>query len=134
MLDVQTAQLRTYSREVFTPCDMGLHWAKAWKCDLCGHTWLAVSSEPPQQCPKCRKRHWHDGEDHTTLQPRGGCENAAALEQSCTAGAAVPAKPRFERKTCPECRGCPPDITRCSDPRFWKPCKTCANLGYIIED
>jgi hypothetical protein len=67
---------------------MSLHWSKAWKCDLCGHMWLAVSSQPPEQCPKCRKRHWHNGDDHTVPEPSGWREQPTGLSQSSSAGVA----------------------------------------------
>ena len=33
----------------------------AWRCDLCGHVWLARDPEPPDLCAKCRKRRWFTG-------------------------------------------------------------------------
>lgn len=35
-----------------------------WKCDDCGHEWLAGTANKPARCPsrKCRSTHWdHDG-------------------------------------------------------------------------
>jgi hypothetical protein len=31
----------------------------AWRCDLCGHVWLARGPRPPELCARCRKRRWH---------------------------------------------------------------------------
>ena len=32
-----------------------------WVCEVCTHFWYAVRPKtPPQQCPKCRSRHWND--------------------------------------------------------------------------
>jgi len=33
----------------------------AWRCDLCGHVWLARGPRPPELCAKCRRRRWHTG-------------------------------------------------------------------------
>ncbi len=33
----------------------------AWRCDLCGHVWLARGPDPPALCAKCRKRRWFTG-------------------------------------------------------------------------
>ena len=33
----------------------------AWRCDLCGHVWLAQGPRPPELCAKCRRRRWHTG-------------------------------------------------------------------------
>jgi len=30
----------------------------AWRCDLCGHVWLARGPRPPELCAKCRGRRW----------------------------------------------------------------------------
>jgi hypothetical protein len=30
-----------------------------WVCELCGHRWIAVGIDPPVQCSKCKRRHWH---------------------------------------------------------------------------
>jgi hypothetical protein len=34
----------------------------AWRCDLCGHIWLARGPDPPALCAKCHKRRWFTGE------------------------------------------------------------------------
>jgi hypothetical protein len=31
----------------------------AWRCDLCGHVWLARGPRPPALCARCRKRRWN---------------------------------------------------------------------------
>lgn len=31
----------------------------AWRCDLCGHVWLARGPEPPELCARCRRRRWN---------------------------------------------------------------------------
>ena len=33
----------------------------AWRCDLCGHVWLARGPHPPALCARCRKRRWFTG-------------------------------------------------------------------------
>lgn len=33
--------------------------SEVWRCDLCGHKWIAQSDNPPEKCAKCRKRRWH---------------------------------------------------------------------------
>ena len=33
----------------------------AWRCDLCGHVWLARGPRPPELCAKCRRRRWNTG-------------------------------------------------------------------------
>jgi len=44
---------------------MSLHLKRTWKCDLCQHYWLAKTVDPPDQCPHCHKRNWHNGKDYT---------------------------------------------------------------------
>ena len=36
---------------------------KAWKCDVCGWTWIPESASVPVQCPsrKCRSSKWNSG-------------------------------------------------------------------------
>jgi hypothetical protein len=112
---------------------MSLDWAKAWRCDLCGHKWLAVTSEPPQQCPKCRKRHWHDGRDHTISQPPSGRETASATLHGFSARVAGPQKASSDTPApaiqircvhcglCGDC-ACPPaqGCLICGGTKFWR--------------
>jgi hypothetical protein len=32
----------------------------AWKCEICGHKWLAFDSVPPEKCAKCKSRKWNN--------------------------------------------------------------------------
>ena len=36
---------------------------EAWKCDVCGWTWIPESASDPARCPsrKCRSSHWNSG-------------------------------------------------------------------------
>jgi hypothetical protein len=41
----------------------------AWKCDLCGHVWIA-GKVYPKQCAKCRTRIWNsDGAEPKAAEP-----------------------------------------------------------------
>jgi hypothetical protein len=33
----------------------------AWRCDLCGHVWLARGPDIPALCARCRRRRWNTG-------------------------------------------------------------------------
>jgi hypothetical protein len=40
---------------------MSIMMMAAWRCDLCGHVWLARGPRPPALCARCRKRRWNTG-------------------------------------------------------------------------
>jgi rubredoxin len=32
----------------------------AWRCELCGHTWMAEGViDPPEKCKSCHRTKWH---------------------------------------------------------------------------
>ena len=54
------------------PNDMSRIQIEAWKCEYadCGHVWLCGDkTEAPEQCGKCRRRHWHGREVVTAPEP-----------------------------------------------------------------
>ena len=48
---------------------MGKVTVEAWKCDLCGHVWLAGNTHP-KQCAKCRTRVWNCDSEAGKTEPK----------------------------------------------------------------
>ena len=67
---------------------MSKTWCECWKCDLCGHTWIAVYGKAaPRQCAKCRKLNWDSGgrveSGPDTSQVRASLSVAGATPAPC---------------------------------------------------
>jgi len=97
---------------------MSLQSRECWVCDFCDHVWFAVNtSQPPQQCPKCRKRHWNTGAKNKTqikkLKRLRRLKEALDLRDRLEARRAVKTSPALAER---------------GDPSYAETCMTCGNM------
>ena len=57
-----------------------------WRCEICGHEWLAINSVPPQKCAKCKSRRWHTQEIAKPPVPAHYSPVAPSLEPEADTG------------------------------------------------
>ena len=93
---------------------------EAWKCDVCGWTWIPESTKEPERCPsrKCRSIRWNSGKVEKMIIARDtepekpkAIPKATETEKPVKVGRLAP---------CPRCEG---------PPVSWGPMRRCQKCG-----